>query len=231
MIGRPALDLLVLEAFDILDAAHDRPDAILGREEDVRLVGKLQRSVFPLAGEDIGCPGLVADGHQLERDRPIHHLGLKGCPHAVRPPQIPLGAEKADVAPGVDERLSLHVEREMDRRCFGEAFARHLEQRGRRGRRFGSDCLVLGGATRAKGQNAARAQEVQEPASGQRQRVSFAPPVRTVGSNRRVASESSTRSFATDARRRCGQTRVLPSGRPMKPAGDEHDRERVTESC
>ena len=142
MIGRPALDLLVLEAFDVLDASHDRPDAILGREEDVRLVGELQRSVFPLAGEDIGRPGLVANGHQLEGDRPIHHLGLKGCPHAVRPLQIPLGAEKADVAPGVDERLSLHVEREMDRRCFGEAFARHLEQCGRRGRRLGSGCLV-----------------------------------------------------------------------------------------
>src|SRR3990170_756103 len=63
---------------------------------------------------------------------------------------------------------------------------------------------------------------MQEPASGQRQQVSFAPSVCTSGSNRCVVPESSTRRFTIDAPRQCGRTRVLPSDRSMKPAGDEH---------
>src|SRR5215218_6459428 len=114
MIRRPSLDLLILEAFRVLNSSHDRPDAILGGEEDIRLIGKLQWGVFPLAGEDVGYPRLVADGNQLEGNRPIHDLGLKGSPHAILSLEIPLGTEKADVAPGVDERLSLDIEREVD---------------------------------------------------------------------------------------------------------------------
>jgi hypothetical protein len=61
-----AIDPFILRSCHALDTPHHWPNSILGREKNVWLVRKLQRRGSPRSGEDIGRPGLLADGDELQ---------------------------------------------------------------------------------------------------------------------------------------------------------------------
>ena len=128
MISRSFRYVFVVEALDIRDAAHDRSNAVLGREENVRSIGEFEWSVLPFAGENVGRPRLVTDGDELERDRSIENLSLKCGVHTIWALKVSLGTKKPNVVTGVDESLSLDVERKMDCWNFREALACHFQE-------------------------------------------------------------------------------------------------------
>jgi hypothetical protein len=138
VVSRSAGNLCILQALRIRDSTHDRANTFPARKQDGRAIGEFDWRWFPFASQDIGRPGCISNGNQLDCNGATDDFSLKLNADLVWSNQIPFRTNQANRTSRVNERFALNLECEVGGRDLGETEAGTLQD-------FDRGCRVVRG--------------------------------------------------------------------------------------